>query len=216
MTNRCSVWCRAALGAAAVGLLAASVEAQGPAAAPPAGQTLTVPAAADPATETIVPADYVVGAEDVLNVHFRYHEDVSGDVVVRPDGKIALPVVGDIEAAGLTVKALTARIESAARPFLKDPTVSLQPKQINSRKVYITGNVYKPGEYPLNEEMDLLTLITKAGGLQEYADKENIRLYRTMPNGKLENFKFNYNALFEGKGPGEIPKLKPGDRVIVR
>jgi polysaccharide export outer membrane protein len=217
MTNRSSVWCRAALGAAAVGLLAASLEAQGPAAAPSAEQTLTVPAATDPATETIVPADYVVGAEDVLNVHFRYHEDVSGDVVVRPDGKIALPVVGDIEAAGLTVKALTARIESAARPFLKDPTVSLQPKQINSRKVYIQGEVNNAGAgvFPLLGPMTVLQLISRAGGVSIYAKQKDILVIRTDENGQQISIPFNYDEVKRGRRLDQNILLKPGDTVVV-
>jgi polysaccharide export outer membrane protein len=184
--------------------------------APPPKPAPGANGAAKPASPP--PTDYVIGPEDVLTI-IVYGQDPqlhSGDVVVRPDGKISRLLIDEIQAAGLTPLQLKAELTKAYSKFFQDPMILVNPKQINSRKVYITGNVYKPGEYPLNEEMDLLTLITKAGGLQEYADKENIRLYRTMPNGKLENFKFNYNALFEGKGPGEIPKLKPGDRVIVR
>jgi polysaccharide biosynthesis/export protein len=164
-----------------------------------------------------VPTDYVIGADDVLTI-VVYGQDPmhTGDVVVRPDGKISRLMIDEIQAAGLTPLQLKDRLTKAYSRFFQDPMILVAPKQINSRKVFITGMVAKPGEYLLNEPMDLLTLITKAGGLLEYADKENIRLYRNLPNGKVESFKFNYNALFEGKGLPQIPELKPGDRVIIR
>lgn len=163
------------------------------------------------------PADYVIGADDVLTI-LVYGQDPmhSGDVVVRPDGKISRLMIDEVQAAGLTPMQLKAELTKAYSKFFQDPMILVTPKQINSRKVYITGMVAKPGEYPLIEPMDVLTLITKAGGLLEYADKEDIRLYRNLSNGKVESFKFNYNALFEGKGLSQIPELKPGDRVIVR
>jgi polysaccharide biosynthesis/export protein len=163
------------------------------------------------------PSDYVIGIDDVLTI-VVYGQDPmhSGDVVVRPDGKISRLMIDEVRAAGLTTAQLKDELTKAYSKFFQEPMILVSPKQINSRKVFITGMVAKPGVYSLNEPMDLLTLITMAGGLLEYADKGDIRLYRSLSNGKVESFKFNYNALFEGKGLSQIPELKPCDRVIVR
>ncbi|HYN09258.1 MAG TPA: polysaccharide biosynthesis/export family protein [Vicinamibacterales bacterium] len=162
------------------------------------------------------PVDYVIGADDVLTITVYGQDPIhTGDVVVRPDGKISRLLINEVRAAGLTPMEFTAELVKAYSKFFQEPTILVTPKQINSRKVGITGNVYKPGEYPLNEELDILGLITKAGGLQEYADRENIRLIRRLPNGKIETLRFNYNKIFDTNNP-DIPKLRPGDQVIVR
>jgi polysaccharide biosynthesis/export protein len=106
-------------------------------------------------------------------------------------------------------------LTAAYGKFFKEPTVLLNAKEINSRKVGITGSVHKSGEYALNEEMHIVQLITKAGGLQEYADKKNIRLVRRHPDGTVETIIFNYNKLFEGRGVDHLPLLRPVDQVVV-
>jgi polysaccharide export outer membrane protein len=176
---------------------------------------LIVPAVPDTEPPIQVPADYVIGAEDVLSLHFRYHEDVSGDVVVRPDGKIALPIVGDVVAAGLTVQGLTARITAAAAPFLKDATVSVQPKQINSRKVYITGEINKQGAFPLLGPMNVLQLISLAGGVSVYAKQKDILIIRTDENGQQVSLSFNYEDVKRGRNLEQNIFLRPGDQIVV-
>ena len=177
----------------------------------PAGNGTTKPAPPPP-------PDYIIGPEDVLTI-IVYGQDPalhSGDVVVRPDGKISRLMIDEVHAAGLTPLQLKAELTKAYSKFFQDPMILVNPKQINSRKVGISGMVFKPGEYPLNEPMDILQLITKAGGLQEFADKENIRLIRRLPDGRIETIPFNYDRVFEGKGITQIPQLRPGDQVLVK
>jgi polysaccharide biosynthesis/export protein len=161
---------------------------------------------------------YVIGAGDVLSitVHGQDPTLYSGDVVVRPDGKIWRYMIDEVQASGLTTTELRDALTTAYSKYFKEPTVLLNPKAFNSWKVFITGSVGKSGEYPLNAQMDILGLITIAGGLQDYADRKNIRLIRRHPDGTVENIPFNYNQVFEGKKGPEIPLLKPGDQVVVR
>ena len=104
---------------------------------------------------------------------------MSVDAVVRPDGKISLPLLNDIAAAGLTPEQLRGQLTKAAAKYLEDPNATVVVKEIRSRKVFITGNVTKPGTYPLNGEMTVLQLIAVAGGLQEYADSSSIVVMRS-------------------------------------
>src|SRR5262249_30761330 len=113
-----------------------------------------VPAPAEPA-----PGEYVIRADDVLSVLFWKDQTMSGDVVVRPDGKISLPLIDDVNAAGLTAKQLRDRVVSEARRFLSDPVATVVVKQINSRKVYITGMVGRPGQYSLLTGMTVLQVV---------------------------------------------------------
>lgn len=193
--------------ALATGTVIAEQAAPKPAAPPPNGNKPLTP-----------PPDYVIGPDDVLTITV-YGQDPalhSGDVIVRPDGKISRLLIDEIQAAGLTPLQLKAELTKAYARFFQEPMILVQPKQINSRKVGISGMVLKSGEFPLNEPMDILQLITRAGGLQEYADKENIRLIRRHPDGKIETIVFNYKKVFEGKGVTQVPQLKPGDQVLVR
>lgn len=193
--------------ALATGTVSAEQAAPKPPAPPPNGNTPLLP-----------PPDYVIGPDDVLTITV-YGQDPalhSGDVIVRPDGKISRLLIDEVHAAGLTPLQLKAALTKAYAKFFQEPMILVQPKQINSRKVGISGMVLKSGEFPLNEPMDILQLITKAGGLQEYADKENIRLIRRHPDGRIETIVFNYKKVFEGKGVTQVPQLKPGDQVLVR
>ncbi len=162
--------------------------------------------------------DYLIGPGDVLSITVYGQDPVlhSGDVLVRPDGKIWRHMIDEVQASGLTPRELRVALTEAYAKFFKEPLVLLNPKEINSRNVFITGSVGKSGEYALNAQMDILGLITIAGGLQDYADKKNIRLIRRHPDGTVENMLFNYNQVFEGKKDPDIPLLKPGDQIVVK
>jgi polysaccharide export outer membrane protein len=175
-----------------------------------------------PATPPPAPVpNYIIGADDVLTVSVFHEKDFSGDIIVRPDGKITPPGVGnDIVAAGLTVDELKAKIiEELKTKYFDSPDVSVAVKTINSRWVYITGAVAKPGRYPLTGTMTVLQLITNAGGLQEFADKKNVMLLSaTLKNkdGSPLSYKINYADLAKGKNPAKNNiELRPGDQVIV-
>jgi polysaccharide export outer membrane protein len=168
---------------------------------------------AGPATAAL-PADYVIGPEDVLAVLFWRDKEMSGEYVVRPDGQITLPLLNDIQAAGLTPEQLRDSLTQAASKLIEDPSVTVGVKAINSRKVFITGMVGKSGAYPLTSTMTVAQLISVAGGLHEFANSKNIMIVRT-ENGREVAYKFNYKDFSKGKNLKQNIVLKPGDQVIV-
>jgi polysaccharide export outer membrane protein len=188
---------------------AQTTTAQSPAAAEPAPQ----PAQSAPAGVT-PPPGYVIGADDVLSIVVWREKEMSSEVVVRPDGKISLPLVNDLQAAGLTPEQLRSAVEKAAAKWVKEPDATVIVKTINSRKVSILGNVGKAGTYPLTGEMTVLQLIAQAGGLQEYADAKGITIMRKQ-DGRDVTLKFNYKDVVKGKNLQQNVSLKPGDTVIV-
>jgi polysaccharide biosynthesis/export protein len=159
-------------------------------------------------------ADYQIGPDDVLTITFWREKDLSTEVVVRPDGKISLPLLNEMPAAGLTPEQLRKQIMEAANKFIEDPTASVVVKAVNSRKVFITGQVLKPGMYSLPADMTVLQLISIAGGLQEYADQENISIVR-MENDKQTAYRFNYQDVLKRRNLKQNIELKPGDTVVV-
>lgn len=181
-----------------------------------AAQPPATAVAAPPVVPTGVelPPGYVIGTDDVLTIIFWRDKEMSTDVAVRPDGKVTLPLVNDIEAAGKTPDQLRAVITEAASRFVEEPTVSVVVKQINSRKVYIVGMVGKSGAFPLTGPTTVLQLISMAGGLGEFAASKNIIINR-IENGKQIALKFNYNDVRKGKKLNQNIELQPGDTVIV-
>jgi polysaccharide export outer membrane protein len=161
-----------------------------------------------------VPVDYTIGADDVLNVVFWRDKEMSSEVTVRPDGKISLPLLNDIQAIGLSPAQLGQKLEEEAKRYIEDPNVTVVVKTINSRKVSITGEVAKPGTYPLTSPTTVLQLIAMAGGLGEYADSKNIVIIRN-ENGKQIGYPFNYKTIKSRKGLAQNIELKPGDTVVV-
>jgi len=161
-----------------------------------------------------LPAGYVIGAQDVLSIVFWRDKDMSADVVVRPDGKISLPLLNEVQAAGFTPEELRARLTEAATKYVEDPTATVVVKEIHSRNVYITGNVAKPATYPLVGDMNVLQLIALAGGLQEYADAKHIVVIRS-EGGRQQYHKFNYKDVVRQKRTDQNILLKPGDTVVV-
>jgi polysaccharide export outer membrane protein len=186
----------------------------------PAPQPST-PAPVQSATDangTPLPADYVIGPNDVLSIKYWREDTMSAEVAVRPDGKISLPLLNDVQAAGLTPDDLRVRIVEAAARFVESPVVSVNVKEIKSRKVYITGMVSKPGEYPLVGPTSVLQLIAIAGGLQEYADQENIMVIRPSQKtfrGDPFAFRVNYKDISRRRNLQQNIELKPGDTVVV-
>jgi polysaccharide export outer membrane protein len=187
----------------------------GPAAAQSTPPSATPPGPARvPAEAPVTPEDYVIGPNDLLTISFWRDDTMTTDVLVRPDGRITLPLLNDIMAAGLTPEALGARITEAATKFLPDPSVVVIPKQINSRMVFITGMVGKGGPYPLMQPTTVMQLIAMAGGVSEWAKEDRIVILRS-EGGKELRFRFNYKQVLEGKNPQQNILLKPGDTVII-
>jgi polysaccharide biosynthesis/export protein len=192
------------------------------------GATIAAPAGAQQAAPSAQPANgagvaasgvatppnYLIGPQDVLSIVFWREKDMSADVVVRPDGKISLPLLNEIEAGGLSPEALRAAIAKAAAKFMEEPNVTVVVKEIHSRNVYVTGQVTKPSEYPLGNDMTVLQAIALAGGLLEYADAKNIVIMRK-EDGRDRYFKFNYKDVIKGKNVQQNIVLKPSDTIIV-
>jgi polysaccharide export outer membrane protein len=174
------------------------------------------PAAGTPAPAGVaVPANYVIGTQDVLSIVFWREKEMSGDVTVRPDGKISLPLINEIQAAGYTPEQLRVKILEAAAKYVTDPDATVVVREIHSRNVYITGNVAKAGTYTLVGDMNVLQLIALAGGLLEYADAKHITVIRT-ENSRPQYLKFNYNDVIKQKHVEQNIPLRSGDTVIVR
>jgi polysaccharide export outer membrane protein len=192
--------------------------AQTPPAQPaPASPAAAKPPATPPATGPSVtpPADYIIGPDDVLGVLFWREKDLSVEqVTVRPDGMITLPLVNDLKAAGLTPEQLREAVMKAANRFVEDPNATIVVRQINSRRFYVTGQVGKPGTYPLLAQTTILQAIALAGGLAEYAKGNDIVLMRT-EGGKTKTFPFRYKDVIKGKKLEQNIELRPGDTLVV-
>jgi polysaccharide biosynthesis/export protein len=161
-----------------------------------------------------LPAGYVIGPDDVLGVLFWRDAEMSGDFAVRPDGMISLLLVNDIKAAGLTPEELRDEITKAASKYIDDPTVTVVVKAINSRKVFITGMVGKPGPYPLTGPTTVMQMLSIAGGIHEFAKAKEIMILR-QENGRQVALKFNYNDVKRGRNLKQNVELQPGDTIIV-
>jgi polysaccharide export outer membrane protein len=168
------------------------------------------------ATATARPAPpYVIGPDDVLSIVFWKDKDLSAEVTVRPDGKVSLPLLNDIQAQGRTPDELRDALKQAAQAFVEDPNPTVMVKEIKSRRVFITGQVEKPGPYPLTGETTVLQLIAMAGGIREFADGSNITIIRKVDNGRTEILPFNYRDVLKRKNLTQNVQLKPGDTVVV-
>jgi polysaccharide biosynthesis/export protein len=206
---------------------AAALSAQAPRPAPPQPAPQTRPAA--PATASPAPAvppgqavpagvtppsDYTIGADDVLEVIVWREKDLSAEVKVRPDGKVSLPLVNDIQAGGLTPEAFRAAVTTAVTKFVEAPSVTVIVKQINSRQVFVMGEVVKPGTYPLTAPTTVLQLLAQAGGPTPYAKIDEIGVMRTV-DGKTTRHLFNYKEVSRGRKIEQNILLRPGDTVII-
>ena len=131
--------------------------------------------------------DYVIGADDVLDVSVWKEQELTRTLQVRPDGKISMPLLGDVEAAGLTPSQLAQTVSDKLKRYLTAPQVTIILTQINSQRVYVTGEVTRPGAYPVLPGMTILQAITSAGGLTQFANAKKIFLMRD------ENPPFRYD-----------------------
>jgi polysaccharide export outer membrane protein len=192
--------------------LTAPAEAQVTQPAPTASSSAA--AVAPRATDPMVPPGYVIGTDDVLSIVFWKDKDMSADAQVRPDGRIALPLINEVQAAGLTPEQLREKITEESKKYMEDASITVVVRQINSRRAFITGEVNKPGPYPLTSATTVMQLISLAGGLREYANSKKIVIMRTV-NGTPTSLPFNYKDVVAGKNLTQNIELKPGDTVVV-
>ena len=171
-------------------------------------------AAAPRATDPVLPPGYVIGTDDVLSIVYWKDKDMSADAKVRPDGRIALPLINEVVAAGLTPEQLHRKLTEESKKYMEDANITVVVREINSRRAFITGEVHKPGPYPLTSPTTVMQLIALAGGLREYADSKKIMIMRS-ENGRQISLPFNYKDVASGKKLQQNIELKPGDTVVV-
>jgi polysaccharide export outer membrane protein len=179
---------------------------QPPVPAMPAENTNTKSATTD--------ANYVIGAQDVLDVSVWKEPEVSRVVPVRPDGKISLPLLNDVQAAGLNPGQLAAQITDSLKKFVTNPQVTVIVTTINSQRVYILGEVSRPGAFPLLPNMTVLQALSSAGGFTQFAREKKIYVLRN-EDGKQVKHPFDYKAVIDGKNPDQNIVLKAGDTIVV-
>jgi polysaccharide export outer membrane protein len=176
------------------------------AAAPDASSAAAKAATDDP--------NYVIGAQDMLNVSVWKETELTQTVPVRPDGKISLPLLNDVQAAGLTPTQLAANLTESLKKFVTNPQVTVIVTQMNSQRIYILGEVNRAGAYPLLPGMTVLQGLSNAGGFTQFANMKKIYMFRT-ENGKQVRFPFNYKDVVSGKAQDENVLLKSGDTIVV-
>lgn len=171
-------------------------------------------------TRTSYPAaaaskDYRIGINDVLTINVWHEPDLSRNLTVRPDGKISLPLVGDVRAAGRTPPQLEAELRTALAQYIKDPELTVIVAEIRSRRVNIIGQVMHPGTFVLSQQMGVLDIIAEAGGLREFAKKKKIYVLRETSAGVRERLKYDYNAVLAAKHNAQDILLQANDTVVV-
>ena len=160
-------------------------------------------------------ASYTIGAEDVLAINVWKEPEVSvAQAPVRPDGKISLPLINDVQAAGLTPIRLSEEITEQLKKYLSDPRVTVVVTAINSRRVFILGQVQRPGAFAMLPDMTVLQALSSAGGFSQYANTSKIYVLRS-ENGKQTKLPFNYKDVVRGDKTEQNIVLKPGDTVVV-
>jgi len=157
--------------------------------------------------------DYVIGADDTLHISVWKEPDLSETLPVRSDGKISMPLLNDITAAGLTPLELKGSITEKLKKYISDPRVTVVVTAMNSRRVFVTGEVNRPGTMSLLPHMTVLQAVAQAGFTQ-FANPKAIYLLRTL-DGKQEKVPFNYKDVVKGKHPEQNIELKPGDTIVV-
>jgi polysaccharide export outer membrane protein len=206
------------------GLLAAAVFAAGPSALsqtkqsepgkePAArGANSLPPRGQDSPAVAVDPNKYVIGPEDVLYVQVWRENDFTRQVVVRPDGRITMPLIGELQAGGLTPQQLTGSIKEQLTKYINSPDVSISVQEVRSKKYYMDGEVLKPGPYALITPTTVLEAISAAGGFRDFANQKDIHILR----GVKIIMKFNYKDVTKGKHTDENIYLENGDHIVVR
>jgi polysaccharide biosynthesis/export protein len=158
---------------------------------------------------------FVIGNDDVLAINVWKEPEISRSIPVRSDGKISLPLVGEVQAAGRTPLKLEQDIAGKLRSYIEEPEVTVMVQQINSEKFNILGQVTHPGSYPLTNSATVLDAIALAGGFRDFAKQKAIYVLRQNPGGGQSRIPFNYKNLVKGKNPEQNIKLEPRDTIVV-
>jgi polysaccharide export outer membrane protein len=163
-------------------------------------------------THAFAPTEYVIGVEDVVQVSIWREPELGVIAPVRPDGRITVPVVGEIEAAGHTAHQLEAEVASRLGSRISSPVVNVVVKEVNASRIFVLGEVAKPGAYPLRGALTIVQALAMAGGMTEFAGKSHIVILRRTAEGKQARLKLDYEDALKGERTIE---LVPGDTVVV-
>ncbi len=172
--------------------------------------------------DLVAPAEFSLGPEDVLKVTVWKSLDLSGEVTIRPDGTITMPLIGDVQAAGFTANALAKRISERLTEYVSSPVVTVQVKEVNSYFIYVLGEVVRPGKYPLKSYANVMQGISLAGGFAPFAGKNKIKVLRNVSTGSEGHEKkrqieipVHYDNILKGSAvPGNFI-LRSGDVIVV-
>jgi len=210
---------------ALVGLLGVlSMAAQLPSKEPPPrpreSESATPPPPTNPAAKlpedkpapgaAVDPRTYIIDPEDIISIRVWREPELSGNFTVRPDGKITLPLVNDIQAGGLTPDQLQQKVLEALQSLMNRPQVVVAVADVRSKKYYITGEVNRPGPYQLQSKITVLEALSLAGGFREFADIKGIKIMRGS-----ERIKFNYKDVIKGKKLEQNIEVRNGDHIFV-
>ena len=191
-----------------IGSMALAQDAPAQPAASPASDKTT-----NAASNNQTGAEYVIGPDDVLHVAVWKEADLSATLPVRPDGKISLPLLNDVQAAGLTPQQLSASLTEKLKKYIADPRVTVVVATINSKRIYLTGEVVHSGAMPMLPNMTVLQALSSAG-LSQFANTKRIYVLRT-ENGKQQKLPVNYQKLVKGEQIEQNYLLQPGDTIVV-
>jgi polysaccharide export outer membrane protein len=173
------------------------------------------PPMADIASSTGTSSPYRIGVDDIITISVWHEPDLSRNVPVRPDGKISLPLVGDVQAAGKTAMGLQAELKTDLAKFVKDPELTVIVSDIRSRRINVIGQVNRPGAYSLTQSMGVVDAIAAASGLRDFAKTNDIYVLRETADGKRLRLTFDYRNVIKGKKGAQDIMLQPRDTVVI-
>jgi polysaccharide export outer membrane protein len=161
-----------------------------------------------------VESPYVIGAADEVQVHVWKNPELTTNVPVRPDGMISLPLLDDVQAAGLTAEQLKEVVTEKLAEYISNPDVTVVVTSMQSKRIYVLGEVARPGPVLLVTDTRVTDALSQAGGFTTFADRDAIRIIRRTTDGEVE-YRFDYDAYMKGKAPGTNMILRPGDTLLV-
>jgi polysaccharide export outer membrane protein len=208
-----SIWKAAFTALILVGSLACAQGAPAQPAASPASEKPTSDNTTPPPSGSPAGPEYVIGPEDVLHIAVWKESDLTATLPVRPDGKISLPLLDDVQAAGMTPKQLAASVTEKLRKYIADPRVTVVVTAINSKRIFLVGEVMHPGATTMLPNMTVLQALSSAG-LTQFANTKRIYVLRT-ENGKQRKLPVNYRQLVKGEQIDQNYLLQPGDTIVV-
>jgi polysaccharide biosynthesis/export protein len=163
-------------------------------------------------TPAVLPAAYTIGVGDVLHIVVWAEPQFTETAVVRPDGKVSLPLISELQVAGQTPEAVQQTLTEQLIKFVRKPRVTVTVQEIHSRMVYITGEVQRPGAYPLLDAMNVVQLVARSGGLTDFAKQKQVYVLRAVNTARVN---VNYEKVLKGQAPQQNVELAPGDTVVV-